>query len=93
MRTPAGPALSAVLSPMGRTALTNYLSATVLLLTAGPLLGIDSTGDLPRIIGLTIGIIVLQAVWSVLWLRRFRYGPAEWAWRCLTWWRRAPIRR
>ena len=93
MRTPAGPILSAVLSPMGRMALTNYLSATVLFLVFGPLLGIDSTADLPQIIGLTIGILAVQAVWSVLWLRSFRYGPAEWAWRCLTWWRRAPIRR
>ncbi len=93
LRTPAGPALSAVLSPMGRMALTNYLSATVLFRVAGPRLGIDSTADLPQIIGLTVGIVVVQAVWSVLWLRSFRYGPAEWAWRCLTWWRRAPIRR
>jgi uncharacterized membrane protein YeiB len=93
LRTSAGPALSAVLAPMGRMALTNYLSATLLFLVAGPLLGIDSTGDLPQIIGLTIGIIVVQAVWSVLWLRSFRYGPAEWVWRCLTWWQRAPIRR
>ncbi|MEW1586972.1 DUF418 domain-containing protein [Micromonospora vinacea] len=93
LRTPAGPALSAVLSPLGRMALTNYLSATALFLLAGPPLGIDSTVDLPRIVGLTVGIIIVQAVWSVLWLRSFRYGPVEWAWRCLTWWRRAPIRR
>ncbi len=93
LRTPAGPALSAVLSPMGRMALTNYLSATALFLVIGPRLGIDSTADLPQVIGLTVGIIVVQAVWSALWLRSFRYGPAEWAWRCLTWWQRAPIRR
>jgi uncharacterized protein len=93
LRTPVGPALSAVLSPMGRMALTNYLSATVLFLLAGPALGIDGTEDLPRIAGLTVAVVVVQAVWSVLWLRSFRYGPAEWAWRCLTWWQRAPIRR
>ena len=93
LHTPAGPALSTVLAPMGRMALTNYLSATVLFLVAGPLLGIDSTDDLPQIVGLTVAIIVVQAVWSVLWLRSFRYGPAEWAWRCLTWWRRARIRK
>ncbi|WP_433116759.1 DUF418 domain-containing protein [Micromonospora sp. CA-246542] len=93
LHTRVGPALSAVLSPMGRMALTNYLSATALFLLAGPPLGIDSTRDLPRIVGLTVAIIIVQAVWSVLWLRSFRYGPVEWAWRCLTWWRRAPIRR
>ncbi|MFI5912170.1 DUF418 domain-containing protein [Dactylosporangium sp. NPDC051541] len=92
LRTPAGPALSAVLAPMGRMALTNYLSATVLFLVFGPLLGIDDPADRPQIIGLTVAILVVQAVWSTLWLRSFRNGPAEWAWRCLTWWRKAPIR-
>ncbi|WP_433221901.1 DUF418 domain-containing protein [Dactylosporangium sp. CS-047395] len=91
LRTPAGPALSAVLSPMGRMVLTNYLSATVLFLLIGPLLGIDSTDDLFHFIGQTVGILAVRAVWSTLWLRTFRYGPAEWAWRCATWWQRAPI--
>jgi uncharacterized protein len=90
LRTPVGPALSAVLSPMGRMALTNYLS--VLFLVLGPLLGIDSTDDIAMIVLLTVGILAVQAVWSTLWLRSFRYGPMEWLWRCLTWWRRAPIR-
>jgi uncharacterized protein len=91
LRTPLGPRLSAILSPMGRMALTNYLSATVIFLVVGPLLGIDSTADLPQIVGLTLGIIAVQAVWSARWLRRFQYGPAEWAWRCLTWWQRARL--
>lgn len=93
LRTPAGRVLDAVLAPMGRMALTNYLAATVLFLTVGPLLGIDSFADGPAIAGLTVGILVVQAVWSALWLRRFRYGPVEWVWRCLTWGRRAPFVR
>lgn len=93
LRTPLGPVISGVLSPMGRMALTNYLSATILFLALGPLLSIDSTDDLPAIVGLTVGILILQAAWSRLWMLRFRCGPAEWAWRCLTWWRWAPIRR
>ena len=92
LRTPAGPPLSAVLAPMGRTALTNYLGATALFLAFGPLLGIDSPADLPQILGLAAGILLVQAVWSRWWLARYRYGPAEWAWRCLTWWQRAPLR-
>lgn len=27
---------------------------------------------------------VLQLWWSTAWLERFRFGPAEWTWRCLT---------
>lgn len=92
LRTPAGPAISAVLAPMGRMALTNYLSATALFLVGGPLLGIDGADDVARVVSLTIGILLVQALWSAVWLRSFRYGPAEWVWRCLTWWRLAPIR-
>lgn len=93
LRTAPGRAAGRVLAPMGRMALTNYLAATALFLTVGPLLGIDSLGDGVAIAGLTVGILVVQAFWSRWWLDRFRYGPAEWAWRCLTWWRRAPLRR
>ena len=31
--------------------------------------------------------------WSPWWLRRFRFGPLEWCWRSLTYWRRQPMRR
>ncbi|WP_414672973.1 DUF418 domain-containing protein [Kribbella sp.] len=27
------------------------------------------------------------------WLRRFRYGPVGWLWRCATWLRIVPMRR
>ncbi len=93
LRTPIGPALDAVFAPMGRMALTNYLTATVLFLVLGPVLGIDSLADAPAIAGLTVGILVVQIVWSRPWLRRYAYGPVEWAWRCLTWGQRAPLRR
>lgn len=93
LRTPAGPLLDRLLTPMGRMALTNYLCATAMFLAGGAVLGIDSVEDAPRILALTAGILVIQAAWSRAWLAAFRYGPAEWLWRCLTWWRRLPIRR
>lgn len=37
-------------------------------------------------------VFVLQAVVATLWLRTFRYGPVEWAWRSLTFGRVAPWR-
>ncbi|GAA4834208.1 hypothetical protein GCM10023201_23060 [Actinomycetospora corticicola] len=93
LHTPVGPVLTDVFAPMGRMALTNYLAATVLFLALGPLLGIDSTADAPAIAALTVGILVVQIVWSRLWLRAFTHGPVEWGWRCVTWGRRAPLRR
>ena len=34
----------------------------------------------------------LQLIWSPIWLARFRYGPAEWAWRSLTYMKKQPMR-
>lgn len=93
LRTPLGGPLQAVLAPMGRMALTNYLAATALFLGLSPALGIDGLEDATMVWVLTAGIVVLEATWSAVWLRRYRYGPAEWAWRCLTWGQRVPLRR
>ncbi|MBB3052419.1 putative membrane protein YeiB [Prauserella isguenensis] len=93
LRTPAAAAITAVFAPMGRMALTNYLTQTALFLLISPLLGIDDGADVTQIVGLTVTILIVQAVWSTLWLRSFRYGPAEWLWRRLTWWQSTPLRR
>ncbi len=93
LRTPAGPALSAVFAPMGRLALTNYLSATVLFVIFGAVLGLQGSAEWGTAALLGAAILLVQAIWSPLWLRRFGYGPLEWTWRMVTYWRRIPIRR
>lgn len=93
LRTPLAGALHRFLAPMGRMSLSNYLAATALILLGAPLLGIAGFDDALAITALVISIIVVEAIWSTLWLRGFRYGPAEWAWRCVTWWERVPNRR
>ena len=35
---------------------------------------------------------VLMLAWSKPWLHRFRFGPLEWLWRCLTYGRLLPLR-
>jgi uncharacterized protein len=35
----------------------------------------------------------LLLLWSKPWLARFRFGPLEWLWRCLTYWQVFPLRR
>lgn len=39
----------------------------------------------------TIWILILLT--SALWLRYFAYGPLEWVWRSLVYWKRQPIRK
>ena len=50
---------------------------------------VDRTGQ----VGVVAAVWAVQLVASPLWLRRFRFGPAEWAWRWLTYGVRPPLRR
>jgi uncharacterized protein len=36
---------------------------------------------------------IVQLIASPLWLRYFRFGPLEWCWRSLTYWKKQPMRR
>lgn len=85
-----GPLL-AVLAPLGRMALTNYLTSTLAILAALPLLTADPTRI--TVVALTLAVLAAQVLFSRAWLRWHRYGPLEWAWRCLTWMERVPNRR
>jgi uncharacterized protein len=92
LRTPLRLPLVAALAPLGRMALTNYLTATVLFVPLGLALGLEDSARWGRAIALGAGILAVQAVVSAVWLRKFRYGPLEWAWRCATWNQRVPLR-
>lgn len=91
LRTRLRGPLLAVLAPLGRMALTNYLVSTPIILIFVPLLVADTT----RLAGvaLSVAVLALQVLFSRAWLARFRYGPLEWAWRSLTWLERVPNRR
>ncbi|MBB5079130.1 DUF418 domain-containing protein [Nonomuraea endophytica] len=94
LRTPLRPVLQKVFAPLGRMALTNYLTATVLVLLATLVLGGSpdewSSGT---VVLIAAAVIVPQWVVSTLWLRRFRQGPLEWLWRWATWARRPALHR
>ncbi|GGT04381.1 DUF418 domain-containing protein [Nonomuraea spiralis] len=86
LRTPLRPVLRTLFAPLGRMALTNYLSATALVLIVGKVVGGRPEGwSLATIVSIAAVILVLQWVWSTLWLRRYRFGPMEWLWRWATW--------
>ena len=80
---------------VGRMALTNYLLQTVLCTTIFYGHGLGWFGSVDRLgqVGVVVGVWALQLVASPLWLRRFRFGPAEWAWRSLTYGNRPPMHR
>ncbi len=82
------------LAAVGRMALSNYLAQSVIAVSIfyGYGLGLFGQVSRPALWLVILGIWFLQLVWSPWWLTRFRFGPAEWLWRCLTYWRRQPFR-
>ena len=36
---------------------------------------------------------LLEIIWSHIWLRYFRFGPLEWLWRSLTYWKWQPLKK
>ena len=83
-----------LLAPVGRMALTNYLAHTVLnlLIFYGYGLGLLGKVGTTFCVVLSLAIFALQIVYSRWWLRRFRFGPAEWLWRTLTYGRAQSMR-
>ncbi len=81
------------LAAVGRMALTNYLMHTLLCATLFFGWGLGWFGSLDRfeLRGVVAAIWLLQLVLSPLWLRRFRFGPIEWLWRSLTYWKLQPM--
>jgi uncharacterized protein len=80
---------------VGRTALSNYLLQAIIgtLIFYSYGLGLFGTMGPALLILPTIAIFALQAMISPWWLERFRFGPAEWLWRTLTYGRLQPFVR
>jgi uncharacterized protein len=75
--------VQALLAPAGRMPLTNYLASGAIgcFFFYGYGLGMLGKLGLAATNLLAIGIFLLLAVISHLWLARYRLGPLEWAWR------------
>ena len=83
-----------VFAPLGRMALTNYLTASIVgtLYFYGYGFGHWGMGRAWQVLFVAV-VISLQLVFSHWWLARFRYGPMEWLWRAITYWQVPPMRR
>jgi uncharacterized protein len=81
-----GHRLAAVLAPPGRMSLSNYLgqSLVAVLLFTGVGLGLAGRLGPPAVLAVALAIYAAQLGLSRWWLRRFRYGPVEWALRAWT---------
>lgn len=86
--------LRAPFAAAGQMAFTNYLTQTItLVILSTGTIGFGLYGTLGReeLIPIVLGIWAAQLIISTLWLRVFRFGPFEWLWRTLTYWKLQPI--
>ena len=74
---------------VGRMALTNYLSQSLVLtfLSYGWGLGLALKLNSFQVLGICLILYFSQVALSGLWLSKFRFGPLEWLWRCITYWK------
>jgi len=86
--------LTGRLGAVGRMAFTNYLSQSLICTTIFYGWGLGYFGALERaeLMLVVLGVWLAQLLWSPWWLARFRFGPAEWLWRTLTYAKVQPMR-
>lgn len=95
-QTPRWMRLLRHLAPVGRMALTCYLLQTLfgLWLFYGFMPGPKLMGRIGPVwlLPIWLGEYAIQLWFASAWLRRFRFGPAEWLWRSLTYSKVQPFR-
>jgi uncharacterized protein len=87
--------LGARIRAAGRVALTNYLGTSLAMMPVFHGWGLGLFGQLnrPQLYLVVVLVWAAMLAWSKPWLERYRYGPLEWLWRCLTYRRYFPPAR
>jgi len=87
--------LFALMRPVGQMAFTNYLMQSIMCGIYFYGIGLGNFGKLEyHQLFYVVGTVwVIEIIWSHIWLHYFRFGPFEWAWRSLTYWKIQPIKR
>ncbi|MBD3216910.1 MAG: DUF418 domain-containing protein [candidate division Zixibacteria bacterium] len=88
------PKLKTALSSVGRMALSNYLTHSIVftLIFYGYGLGLFAKFERFELMFFVLGMWIIQLIVSPLWLKHFRFGPAEWLWRSLTYKKKQKMR-
>ena len=79
----------------GRAAFSNYIGTSLLMIFVFHGWGLGLFGKLsrPELYLVMLGAWIVMLLWSKPWLERYRYGPLEWLWRCLTYGKLFAMRR
>ena len=86
--------LFARLAAIGQTAFSNYILHSLIYGFVFYGYGLNLFDKMQRwkLYLVVAGMWTVSLVASPVWLRHYRFGPLEWAWRSLTYWKRQPIR-
>jgi uncharacterized protein len=87
--------LTSRIAAVGQTALSNYLftSISCSILFNGFGFGLYGKLEYYQLYAVVACVWALNLILSPIWLRYFQFGPMEWVWRSLTYWKRQPMRR
>ncbi|MDE0864228.1 MAG: DUF418 domain-containing protein [Rubripirellula sp.] len=82
------------LARVGQMALSNYLLQTLVCTWLFYGHGFGQFGRFSRVEQMmtVLAVSALQLIISSIWLRYFRFGPFEWLWRSLSYWKPPPLR-
>jgi uncharacterized protein len=82
------------LAAVGQTAFSNYIAHSLIygLVFYGYGFNLFDKLQRYRLYYVVLGMWVFSLVASPMWLARYRFGPLEWCWRSLTYWKRQPMR-
>jgi uncharacterized protein len=82
-----------LLASVGRMAFSNYLAQSLIctFLFYGWGLGLWGSFDRSGLALVVVAVWIAHLAWSPWWLARFRFGPAEWLWRTMTYARPQPM--
>lgn len=81
------------MAAVGRMSLSNYMAQSAIAAIIFYGIGFSQFNQLNRVelVAVMIAIWIVQIVISVFWMKRFQYGPLEWLWRSLTYWKPQPL--
>jgi uncharacterized protein len=84
--------LTSRIAAIGQMALTSYFTHTLIGTTIFDRLGYYGQWQRYQVYYVVAAIWVFQLIVSKPWLEHFQFGPMEWMWRSLTYWKRQPMR-
>lgn len=92
LRTQTGRRILAPLATIGRLALTNYLMQAALVVPLCLAFGwFDRFTPTTALLLALLIFGLVQIPFSLWWVKRFNFGPAEWVWRALSYGRAPPL--